>query len=176
MIVIEGPDGSGKTTLVGQLLERFPQLKLGERTGQDADRSAGVLGDSLHAMARAVRHTPNVYIWDRLWPSELVYAKVFGRECSISPNQVDLLVRLDHAARWPLIVCLPPIDVVKTAVANSNQMEGVADKIEGIYNAYCTLGQENGYMIYNWARPGRFNQLLGYIEEYLFVRKERGET
>lgn len=172
MIVIEGPDGSGKTTLVNQFLSQFPdQLKLGERTGEDDERADTVFSDTLHAMARAVRMTQNVYIYDRLWPSELVYSKVFGRECSISDEQAHYLRRLDAAAGWPLVICLPPKDVVKEQAMKSPQMEGVVDKIDHLWDEYFNTGR--GYWIYDWTRPGRFNQLLGHVEEYLWLREKR---
>jgi hypothetical protein len=56
----------------------------------------------------------------------------------------------------------------------SPQMEGVIDKIDELYGTYSDLAKGNGYFMYNWARPGRFNMLMGYVEEYLYVREERG--
>lgn len=183
MIVVEGPDGAGKTTLVQSLQEAFG-FPLGERATKNRDLLYQVTRqDTYTALALEVGGqlmTPA--IWDRLYWSELVYADVVGRPIEFKTSeQVFIESILKHAALT--IVCLPPIATVLSNVEDSeHQMEGVRERIITIYERYRELWTGYGGHIiwwdYSFEQEGRaylesWDHLLQHVQSHLDKRKER---
>lgn len=142
-IIVEGPDGAGKDTLIAKL-----QAEMGWDIAPRASHStAGPLGG--YALSDYVfRHTetmltpaPRQYIYNR-FPliSEPIYAAALKRP---SRPYFDQLWWLNsHQSKVyagaHVIFCLPPLEEVKKNVeANTdNQMGGVVEHIEEIYSRY----------------------------------------
>lgn len=138
MVIIEGPDGAGKTTLVQHLVDRFG-LEIGERGTTDRNLLYTVTRmDTYTALSRAVHGAEAPRIWDRLFYSELIYPEVSanGRDCQFNESEVSFVQRVINAIRCPVVVCLPPIDVVRANVKHTKQMDGVTDKIDEIWARY----------------------------------------
>lgn len=107
IIIIEGPDGSGKTTLA---------KKLSKQTGYPlVHRSAPKSDDEKTAMKemylRCIREGADA-IFDRCWYSEMVYGPIMRDASVISyPNMYALEKRLtDHGAL--IIYCTGDPDVL----------------------------------------------------------------
>lgn len=136
MIIIEGPDGAGKSTLVRHLKSRFNMLE-GERATADRNLLWKVTRqDTYTALAEAVRAHERPRIWDRLFFSELVYSPTMGRVCEFKPGEQDVIRRLIAALGVPVIVCYPPLAVTVENTLRDDQMEGVKPNIEKIWRAY----------------------------------------
>lgn len=136
MIIVEGPDGAGKSTLVQELCDHFP-LTVGERGVTDRHKLYEVTRqDTYTALAAAVKGNQYPQIWDRLFFSEMVYAPVIGRECEFSLDEQNFVRRILKTLACPVIVCLPPWDVVKQNVHGTDQMDGVHENLQQIYEAY----------------------------------------
>lgn len=135
MVVIEGPDGAGKTTLMKHLAERFV-LDVGKRGVANRDELYKVTRqDTYRALGMAVTGgAPQ--IWDRLFVSEFVYADIVGRPCEFSSTERDFVVRVMNALRFPMIVCLPPYEVVRENAGAAHQMKGVKEGLGNIYLEY----------------------------------------
>lgn len=100
-IVIEGPDGAGKSTLAKSLAGALDMniLKMTANGGQSAREYMQKLAcDGV--------------IIDRCWVSELVYSNLFGREPRISEDDAEALTDFCRLAGIPIIVLLPPLHVV----------------------------------------------------------------
>ena len=101
MIILEGPDNSGKSTLA-----EF----LASGTGIKANHSGGPIKSKADYQMRVATFfsTEKVYVMDR-WPSisEQVYGSVMGRSYDIEFDETTI-----HAlARgWLFIYCRPPLD------------------------------------------------------------------
>lgn len=100
-IIIEGPDGAGKTTLAKSLAGALDMniLKMTANGGQSVP-------EYLQKLAC------DGVIIDRCWVSEQIYSDLFGREPRINHDDAEALTELCEYAGIPIIVLLPPLHVV----------------------------------------------------------------
>jgi hypothetical protein len=135
-IIVEGPDGSGKSTLILALFKAFPgQLEM--REGFKHSDAPNYL-DWIIKELFPTEDPTKVPIHNRLFYSELVYGPIIRGELAVTPNQSSALKSfLRHEAF--LIYCnLPYADLVKSAT-ELPQMEGVMDNLRTIYHGYDDL-------------------------------------
>lgn len=100
-IVIEGPDGAGKSTLAKSLADRLDMniLKMTANGGQSVP-------EYLQKLAC------DGVIIDRCWVSEQIYSDLFGREPRIGDDDAEALTEFCGLVGIPIIVLLPPLHVV----------------------------------------------------------------
>lgn len=120
MIIVEGPDGSGKSTLIEQLgyvPRKFRALRAGEGgTAADGacERTAsgwGSTDEAPVAYARALLQAltePKRIALDRFHLSEMVYGPMLRGRSGITTSEAVLLRRLTRARGIPIYLCLPP--------------------------------------------------------------------
>lgn len=130
LIVIEGPDGAGKTTLIEALRKNAERYFL-------IARSSGYPKDDetahryVKAMGRlsSLMH-PTHIVCDRYIPiSELIYRPICrGAFYPFHPDQLRWVDRI--------IYCRPPIEFILKNLTVNEQMKGVSERIEMIVAAY----------------------------------------
>jgi hypothetical protein len=180
MIIVEGPDGAGKSTLVKELQELFPDLLLGERGVEDRDKLWEVTRpDTYRAISEALT-SERPHIWDRLFWSEFAYWRLTSRECQFTGRDERVIPDLIATIGAPVIWCMPPFDVVKQNVMQEHQMEGVIRHIESIYELYQGMSKNHVLMPrglnvvgYDYTSIGANDQrqrIIGRIEAYLMER------
>lgn len=100
-IIVEGPDGAGKSTLAKSLAGALDMniLKMTANGGQS-------VSEYLQKLAC------DGVIIDRCWVSEQVYSDLFGREPRIDNDDAEALTELCGLVGIPIIVLLPPLHVV----------------------------------------------------------------
>lgn len=136
LIVIEGCDGSGKTTLVQQLIEdrRLPYFVV--VTGARASRAT--LYEMQFELNWLNRHSPGQrIICDRHRRiSECIYGPAYGRPAVWDDHMV-----VDHVLREVdvLIYCRPDSQVIADNVRRTPQMEGVVDRTPDLIRRYDAL-------------------------------------
>lgn len=152
MLIIEGPDGSGKTTLIKKLQfdlnlplhKRFCNSD-GSPTQPDprrTDEQQGRDGLFYHAFQdTATLDAQPMSIYDRhTMVSEYVYGPIVRGEL---PREFDSpsASRMIHliASRSLLVMCKPPIDRLIASVAKQTHMDGVVERIRSIKAAYDAL-------------------------------------
>ena len=151
MIIIEGPDGAGKSTLIKKLRAAHPVLKM-------APRACTALGGPLRGddMFKWLRTYGAMYghIYD-LHPclSGAVYGAVFGDTPLDSPRGLlsGLFWEIHENAR--VIYCRPPRREIVRAVNESAQLDGVARKIHQIIDTYdAVMVSMVDYELYDWTK------------------------
>ena len=170
MIVVEGPDNAGKSTLVRNLCETF-DLREGKRGTDNRDDLWKVtVADTHRALHEAEVGTSPARVWDRLFFSEFVYSKYTGRECEFSEHRKAFILKELEAKGYPIILCLP----MKATVLKPNdrhQMAGVNENLEAIYDDYVEMmdwmPKQTIFYNYQTESPDRIHSVVG---EYLSNR------
>lgn len=191
MIIVEGPDGAGKTSLVRRLMAEVPELRIGERGTKDRKLLYTVtVPDTFRALEHAVRgkgwHTDHnvnpdsVYIWDRLFYSEMVYAPLGmpPREPMFNAAQQQHIHRIIEALWCPVILCLPPLTDVKRNVLVEEQMPGVIDHVVDIYDSYVSMWENGEFprqaVLYDYTtQQDGYDKIVSGIRAYIETRRER---
>lgn len=159
MILLEGPDGSGKTNLSRHLHERLG-IQIAPRF---ATSEGGPIDELYHTMHRDLRtwdssREPRIYDRHPLI-SEPIYGPIVRGEMRPGfdhPSTAQLRKRV--AFRSLVILALPPFQTVKRNVANEEfpQMRGVQQNIRAIWSMYEQL-------LHDWP---------GWIVRYDYAAKD----
>ncbi|WNN95774.1 thymidylate kinase [Gordonia phage Fribs8] len=161
-IIVEGPDGAGKSTLIRHLLEEHPALELAPRfctsTGGPIDPAS-----LMDAVAKDPRLFQATRVYDR-HPmfSEYIYSPALDR--ALAPGFLTSQARLFHRViqtNCLVIFCLPPLGVVEEnlhAEGAEYQMPGVMDNIRQIHLGYqIRANQYQGKMVtYDYTNPNTY--------------------
>lgn len=191
MIIVEGPDGAGKSTLCEKLESHFFQQGANR---MDWMAEMGISRDEMkevptrryyHALREA--YGPCTYIHDRLFFSSLVYGPLMQGNIQMSEEDRKTISRTILALACPIIVCLPPREIVHMNVSGEgHQMEGVREIIDDIYDGYQEVIVSQAYpfvMYYDYTgefdqKPSYwdFDQLVIRVQHYFDRRKQRTYT
>lgn len=180
MIILEGVDGAGKTTLAHKLAQHFG-LGFGERGTKDRKLLYTVTRqDTYTALGEETKGKEPMRIWDRLYYSELVYADIVGRPCEFSPVEQGYVERMIDALNCVVVVCMPPFDVVAENARKDEQMDGVLENLRSIYQSYCRLLTSKRFpdsaLIYDYQADDDgdvYDQILEATENYMLERRAR---
>lgn len=169
MIIVEGPDGGGKSTLVEDILSHFPKLARHPRASEGVDGPV-----------------PNLYEWAHddvhSWPSQplsvydrhpLVSEYIYGPICreGMDKRFHTTPLRRQLARRALVIVCLPPLGAVRASVSASRDMPGVTTHIDAIWHSYASLRAtwpvSTGLLYYDYTVRPDMTQVLAHIHHHI---------
>lgn len=161
-LIIEGPDGSGKTTLLEKVKANFPEFEQAPRASKSTEGPVADLQAWCDAITRNTyaHKVPKYWLMDR-HPiiSETIYAPSLGRQSRPGfedPIWTTAQRRFLYVHAF-VIFCLPPFVEVEANVLDnaSQQMPGVTDNIEDLYQRYCTTHRLWGgpKMMYAYTEP-----------------------
>jgi hypothetical protein len=167
MIILEGLDNTGKTSLQGRLCQEY---------GLEGVHSPGphesetVLSWVIEAFNKD-RGVPVIY--DR-FPliSEEVYGNVLrgGNILNASPLGLQLQERMEKEVRPLIIYCKPPEEVISNW-NDREQMDGVVDNYKVLLAAYdtlmMTLRTKYSTVSYNYCHPNDYGRVLDKIDSHL---------
>lgn len=154
MIVLEGPDGGGKSTLLTHLQKTFPHIATHARFSSSVGGPIDALDTAVASdMQRWANRQMAPQFYDRHpFISEFIYGPIIRGEIKDGLGRIELMT---HRARFYrdalVILCLPDAFTIETNLNNDmdNQMDGVLSHIGEIYNAYHKLHRDyNGNLVW----------------------------
>lgn len=165
LIVIEGPDGSGKTTLAKQLAERFGLTYHHEGPPPKDIPALEHYGAVLENLRQ------EKVVFDRFALGERVYGPVLRGVDGLGEEGWNLIQRLFRATNVFTILCLPAYDTCYRAWSSGRE-ELVKDNFQfnAIYNRY--FGYKGSNLIdYDYTESGSFEQLCRVVDRWFKTLK-----
>lgn len=171
LIILEGPDGAGKTTLARALQERYT---LGYHHEGPPPRDEPVLwyyGRVLDSF-----RGQNVVL-DRLALGERVYGPVYRGVDELGDEGWALFERLTCAVAATQVLCLPPIDAVIRTWRHAGRDEMYRadgeEKLIRSYKRYGFLGHTQNF-VYDYTRAGELERLTAQLARRNAIPLPRG--
>ena len=170
MIIVEGPDGAGKTTLINRINAEWGGQFVVQPRSVSKDAVSLVALDDYIEQELGKGFGPRLY--DRFaLISSPCYAGLPNRTFRGRMMDVDWL-QMVHYQLWQIdpvvIVCLPPLDVVVANITGDDDNKVVQDDIEEIYIHYLNFIalQVNNNSLRVWdytqANQQKLKGLLGW--------------
>lgn len=132
MIIVEGCDNTGKSTLVARIAS---DLKIMAITSRSRPRSIEDIAQYTAEMTLLSCKYPTVF--DRWQPiSESIYGPVCRNTQLIDDEAQTALDWVTSFVNPLVIYCRPPLAAVVKTIHAREQMEGVVDRVEDLYNGY----------------------------------------
>lgn len=176
MIVVEGADGMGKSTLV-QALSADLGLRGGTRGTPNRDELWKVTReDTYKALAHMVEGYHPPYIWDRLGPfSDPIYSRIMERPCAFELSEVKFATDIMHIARCPVIFCIVPLEMGQENILQGHQMDKVEENYPYIHGLYegVALRFADWTWTYDYRDPDAYTDILEKCRSYTTKRKDR---
>lgn len=151
MIIVEGPDGSGKSNLVNKLSKNM-RLPVHEKFSHSL---TGPINNVMQAAYDDIARWSEMpfSIYDRHpFVSEAIYGRALPRPFEVMDDQHNLFFR-----QWVyLIICDPGFTTVSHNIVTSAQMPGVKENMAGIYSRYSLFHQNwppDQLFIWNYKAP-----------------------
>lgn len=171
MIIVEGPDGAGKTNLIRRL-ENVLGLGVEPRV---VSKDAEAMGDLKTWVEKDLASWPRAALYDRhRLISEPIYGPVLRPKPHPGFEDLDWLtqMQLDFRVRGPLVIyCLPPLEVVRANVMTGNDNVVVQNHIDTIYWLYfMQASRDHTSMV--WDYTSRLPTLLSTITHAAYLRMQ----
>lgn len=166
MIIIEGPDNCGKTTLFNQLIKYVNGLdSLGHSNGPPKSEQE-FYSRLFRILSRAKKNS----IIDR-FPvySEGVYGGVLkGRDYNIPSIYLNLFDNLLSTVYEPLIIlCILPLEDIKSTFNEREQLDGVRENLNEIYKQYHNLFRYHKNVVYYDYTVDSLDVVMDKVKKYL---------
>lgn len=167
MIVAEGFDNTGKSTLMKRL-EAYLKVSGHMSNGRPHNPS------EMYQRMMNYLSTPGISIHDRIHCiSDQVYGPILRRENLFETPLGDAILAEFKATPHIIIYCRPPSQYILTGIDDREQMDGVIDHARMLLDGYDRLIRKMisdigwNIFIYDYTVPGSFGALQNRIEELL---------
>lgn len=162
MIIVEGPDGAGKSTLCRNLVGSGVATKV-----LDSPRVAakGDIDRMKYETRRYLKRSKEDVVVDRLLFSELVYGPILRGRSAFSTLEA---LNLEHEIIWNKVIvifCLP-----NSLIFKESEPQFLIDKMPLMVEKYRECANElilhySCSTKYNWQEPDSYSNLLKFIKE-----------
>lgn len=166
MIIIEGCDNTGKTTLGHRLVDDIHGVYVTNKQPRKRELMIPYMKEMFLLSAKMP------LILDR-WPaiSEPIYGPILRGESAL---EEDAVVVANHILTWtnPLVIyCRPPLDKVLGSIDERDQLPGVVENAEKIYHQYdeamWRFSQDyRPVLIYDYTRD-LYPEILNHVKTHL---------
>lgn len=139
-IIIEGCDGTGKSSVALKLAEIYEENILHmTRWGKKNFRSYFNQYSQVEP-----------FISDRSFISEIVYSKVFNRDCGINDDEIDDLFRLLQNKEYKIVILICAINEIRRRLnIRNDESEDILKRIEKIQDEFMELAKEYHFCVIN---------------------------
>lgn len=167
-IIVEGMDGSGKTTLAKKLCQIFPDSEYHRN-------EKGPREDLGQWWMEQLSWNPSrkVIIHDRFFYPELVYGPVLRGKISVDEGTIRYVSDFIRSYAF-LIYCRPPIHTIRAGVMVEDQFPGIRENFnqllsqyDKVMNAEVVAFDPDRWFLYNWEWDSDLKRLVAKLEEYL---------
>lgn len=136
MIIAEGPDAAGKTTLIKTLVKEL-KLSVHARHCSSEDGPIDDLFNWAHTDV-ATWELQKTSIYDRHpYISEFIYAGLLRGGVAEEFLSITAQQDIDKMQRMGLVIfCIPSLETIAKNIGVNEQMSGVAENVENLYWAY----------------------------------------
>jgi hypothetical protein len=180
LVITEGPDGGGKTTLCKELMKNYPEFVYKHPVpseGPEGQTEEYMITD----MEKDIKKAENGewILMDRInLFSEIIYGPICREASRITEEHWEYLFQR-LIALDPIIIYFRPMDDVLLANLDNDelQMDGVRENIITIANAYddffCHLKHTRGigYIEYDYTKDLNAVELLAELDQQLNTKK-----
>lgn len=141
LVVLDGPDASGKTTLANTLAEKYDGEVIHFTWNEELEKNMDtyMMGTLLHAITLSKE---KLVIIDRLWMSELVYSEVFRGGTKYDALHWDIRNLLNDINATQ-VICLPGLDDWQenywSMCGEREEMYGEDSRMLKVFEAYFAL-------------------------------------
>lgn len=157
-VILEGCDGTGKTTLAKILAEKYG-LDICHCTQHDA---------ADYDFYRQTLRKENV-VWDRHTLGELIYPEIFGRAPRIGTEDARLLMHSAKLGDVKIFVLTADIDIIHKRLLNrGNEDERILNSIAHIDHAFCFYARQFSVPIIDTTRM-TLNEIFNLVEDRQIV-------
>ena len=176
MIIVEGPDGAGKSTLCRELASEF-HVPIHIKEPKDGPTNARE--NTYEALQRAVSWDESIRIYDRLYFSELVYGSILRDKVDFSPKEQLHIEGVLLGLKCPIIFCDLPRSLLRSNVEadEEGQLMGVRENLDKISLRYHQIYRrlyEQSKVLYEYDYTGSIDNqkhaVFGAVEAYLTFR------
>lgn len=176
MIIVEGVDNSGKSTLIKELLEEYPSLQFGGKPGGPPEK---IGRDNLYNWWYDVVDScpTETYkkVYDRFYFSELVYGPVIRGGVSFHHDELATIMNKLRIHQPLIIYCNVPINQVYKNFNKREQLKGVKENIHKLKEQYedvmMTLQEDKKedfrILRYDYTDPSSKENLDKELKNYL---------
>ena len=147
IIIVEGPDGAGKSTLIEGLLKSHPGSTYKHFSNPKTDEEAFGYW-KVYAQAIEDTDPTTVTIFDRSWYSDVVYGPIFRNRLEMDPMHVKMLELMVQAHGGGFVIyCTAPINMLwsrckkrgETYVLSKEKLAEVAKSYGNVMATQCGL-------------------------------------
>lgn len=177
MIVVEGPDGAGKTQLVEHLARKY-DLPIAERV---VDKDTNAIGDLKLWTEKNLKAGLQWMIFDRhRLISEPIYAACMNRKTHEGFDDIQWLTArmIDFTRIHPFIVyCLPPYATVESNLTDDEDNTAIWGYAENIYNLYLAAAAgdvaRGQAALFNYHLDGQYERVDMLFETWVRNNRNR---
>lgn len=167
MIVVEGPDGAGKTTLIRDLCTNFP-LTLAPRV---VSKDTEAMVDLVEWVEEDNKKLNQGVIYDRhRLVSEWIYGPIMRGQPEPGfddPVWLESQLRLFYAKKPLIIYCIPSLETVIHNVTDDAENSRVFRRIVAIWQGYVLrssldIACGRAYR-YDYTKPSQLRMIMGIV-------------
>lgn len=155
MLIIEGGDNVGKSTLVKQLLALDSTLRVVKRQKFDPEAGESIGASYINALIDTDdRYLQSNSIADRMVASEIIYGDLFRKGHRLDLGEHLALDLILVAYNAMVVLCCPPDETIKATWEKRNQLYDDPTLIAHSYNARInSIFPLNEVWRYDWTLP-----------------------